>query len=223
MVDELVFEDGDDEAMKWSEYGVPANHTYFGTSSIVSTRIREIKLPKWEKLALFDDFICYNDELERIVFPDYKAITYRMAKDYMGAMTVPFYGYFIKDCPNLREVVSLGETPPQIIAGSDYSGYKDYRGETGEFEFMDNIDDCVLKVPAGSEELYRADPVWGKFKTIYGFENGDYTSIVMPEVAAPETEAVPVYHNLQGMRVEHPVRGQLYIRTIGSCTDKVVY
>ena len=88
---------------------------------------------------------------------------------------------------------------------------------------MDNIDDCVLKVPAGSEELYRADPVWGKFKTIYGFENGDYTSIVMPEVAAPEAEAVPLYHNLQGMRVEHPVRGQLYIRTVGSRTDKVVY
>ena len=223
VVEELVFADGDEDATRWDAFGIEKGHTYLCPDAICSTNLKELRLPKWEKLELCDCFISYNKSLERIIFPEIKLITYGFGLTYKGIDTSIFYGYFIEECPNLREVVSLGETPPQMNVGSNYFNKGFYEGTSGEFEFMDNIDDCVLKVPAGSEELYRADPVWGKFKTIYGFENGDYTSIIMPEVAAPEAEAVPVYHNLQGMRVEHPVCGQLYIRTIGSRTDKVMY
>ena len=223
VVEELVFADGDENATRWDDFGIEKGYTYICPDAICSTNLRELKLPKWEKLELCDHFISYNKALERIVFPDITLIRYGFGSGFIGVSTPPFYGYFIEECPNLREVVSLGEIPPRVNIISDFSNRIGYEGTSGEFEFMDNIDDCVLKVPAGSEELYRADPVWGKFKTIYGFENGDYTSIVMPEVAAPDAEAVPVYHNLQGMRVERPEHGQLYIRTVGSRTDKVVF
>ena len=216
---ELEFEEGDDIALKWHRQGLP----YFSNSSICLTDLSEFILPKWEKLVLDDGFISNCSDLKRVVFPDIKEIMYRYGVSYTGVITPGFRGVFIEGCPKLREVVCLEATPPYINYDPEFNKYTGYWGDTGQFEFMDNIDDCVLKVPAGSEELYRADPVWGKFKTIYGFENGDYTSIVMPEVAASEAEAVPVYHNLQGMKVEHPVRGQLYIRTVGSRTDKVVF
>ena len=35
----------------------------------------------------------------------------------------------------------------------------------------------MLKVPAGSEDAYRADPVWGKFKYIEGFQPGKYAGV----------------------------------------------
>lgn len=219
-VKELAFEEGDEEALKWDTQGI----TYFCSNSICYADLKEFRLPRWENLKLGDGSISSCDNLERVVFPDIKILTYDFGVDYIGVITPGFRGIFIEHCPKLSEVVCLGVTPPCINYDPEFKEYAGYWGETGEFEFMDNIDQCVLKVPVGSEELYRADPVWGKFKTIYGFENGDYTSIVLPEMAeASEDESTPVYHNLQGMRVEHPVHGQLYIRTIGSRTDKVVY
>ncbi len=218
--EKLVFEEGDSGDLFWDGWNEP----FIATEAICLSEFKELVLPKREKLTLADYAISHCENLERLVFPDTPEICYSGCLSFNGAIGfMPYYGYFIEDCPNLSEVVCLGAKPPHINITVDFSEDRGYEGTSGEFEFVDNIDDCVLKVPAGSEELYRADPVWGKFKTIYGFENGDYTSIVMPEVAAPEAESTPVYHNLQGMSVEHPVRGQLYIRTVGSRTDKVVF
>ncbi len=220
MIEELVFEDG-----THADYFNGMN-PYLSNNAFRGMRIKELKLPKWQNMAIGDCVVDENIDLERVVFPDVPSIEYGY-NDYVYKNVTsiqPVYGYFFMECPNLTEVVCLGAVPPVITEIDDFADRKCYKPTNAtSFEFMDNIDDCVLKVPAGSEELYRADPVWGKFKTIYGFENGDYTSIVMPEVVAPETEAVPVYHNLQGMKVERPEHGQLYIRTVGSRTDKVVY
>ncbi len=39
-----------------------------------------------------------------------------------------------------------------------------------------------------------------------------------------ESESVaPVYYNLQGYPVADPVKGNLYVRVVGSRVDKVVY
>ena len=83
------------------------------------------------------------------------------------------------------------------------------------------MDGCVLKVPAGSEALYRAHPVWGRFQTILGFENGDYNLVSINSVEA-DKDATPVYYNLQGIQVKEPVKGQLYIRKAGAETTKVI-
>ena len=118
----------------------------------------------------------------------------------------------IYKCPNMKEVVCFANIPPQF-----------YRHESlyTAFKIIDN-EDCVLKVPAGSEELYRLDPVWGHFKTIEGFEPGEYTGVY--EVAAVEAPyEQPVYYNLQGQRIDHPQPGHLYIRKQGSQVKKMVY
>lgn len=220
--DELVFEDGNEDALKWDDTH-SANHTYIGTGAISDSSVKEIKLPKWENLTLYDRAISCCENLERVIFPDIKTINYGFHLTLNDAMSKPFWGIFFDHCTNLKEVVCMGSIPPDIVIKSDFYEYIDYRGTSNEFEFMDNRDDCVLKVPAGSEDLYRAAPVWGRFKTIMGFENGDYTSVVMPEIIMAGDEEMPVYHNMQGIRVNHPQKGRLYIRTIGSRTDKVIY
>ena len=126
--------------------------------------------------------------------------------------------YIIARCPNLKEVICYNTTPPGFYEFGNIqydSSYMDYATVT------DN-EDCVLKVPAGSEDLYRLDPVWGHFKTIEGFEPGEYTGVY--EVAATETPCEqPVYYKLQGQRIDHPQPGHLYIRKQGSQVKKMVY
>lgn len=123
----------------------------------------------------------------------------------------------ISGCEKLAEIVCLGSVPPELTGIDETAKYDNHTG----FWITDNMDQCILKVPAGSEEKYRQDPVWGKFKTIYGFENCDYTSIsTVP--AAEQSESAPVYYNMQGIKVTNPTKGQLYIRTTGSKTEKIV-
>ena len=115
-----------------------------------------------------------------------------------------------------------GKNPPEVTA---LEGFKDRHVAWGcdvdAFDIVDNMDGCVLKVPAGSEELYRADPVWGRFQTILGFENGDYNLVSINSVKADENSE-PVYYNLQGIQVKEPVKGQIYIRKAGAETTKVI-
>ena len=207
-VSEILFDDGATESLNIS----------CGAFYLVNN-IRELVLPKRPKLRLGGAFVSNCASLQRMVFPDMPEYIYTNSSYDDFTMKAPPVGEMIEKCPSLAEVVCLSNTPPQWADVDKWEDKFDHKG----LYITDNMDECVLKVPAGSEELYRADPVWGKFKTIYGFENGDYTSIVIPEVAAPDAEAVPVYHNLQGMKVERPEHGQLYIRTVGSRTDKVVF
>ena len=218
-IEELIFEDD--------------NHTdyFFGLKPFLSNgafdgmKIKELKLPKWENMAIGDCVATSCNELERVVFPDipyfeygYNFYCYQNVTSIVGV-----YGYFFRDCPKLNEIVCLGTEPPIILGLEDFASINVCRpNECQTFEFMDNIDNCILKVPAGSEQAYRNDPVWGKFKTILGFENGDYTSISSVP-SADSNDAVPVYYNLQGIKVSNPAKGQLYIRATGSTAEKVIF
>ena len=188
--------------------------------------IKELKLPEWNGLVYGDCFAHECENLERIVFPDVATIKYGYNKYYanitlMGP-SVPVYGYFFRDCPKLKEIVCLGETPIEITNIDNFKEKNIWIYNTAEeFTFMDNMDECVLKVPAGSEALYRAHPVWGRFQTILGFENGDYNLVSINSVEADENSE-PVYYNLQGIQVKEPVKGQIYIRKAGAETTKVI-
>ena len=218
-IEELIFEDG--------------NHTdffngmnpYLSNGAFHGMKIKELKLPKWENMAIGDCVATSCNELERVVFPDipyfeygYNFYCYQNVTSIVGV-----YDYFFRDCPKLNEIVCLGTEPPIILGLEDFASINVCRpNECQTFEFMDNIDNCILKVPAGSEQAYRNDPVWGKFKTILGFENGDYTSISSVP-SADSNDAVPVYYNLQGIKVSNPAKGQLYIRATGSTAEKVIF
>ncbi len=222
-VSEIVFDDGAHTEYSFRGYPCISNHAFS-----YSNNLRELKLPKWEDMVLGDCIADFCDNLERVVFPDVPSIEYGYCEDFSDATGMirdyPVFGYFFKDCPKLKEIVCLGETPMEIANIDNFKEKNLWVDNTAEeFTFMDNIDKCVLKVPAGSEALYRAHPVWGRFKTILGFENGDYESTAICAPEADDAACEPVYYNLQGMRVKDPVKGRLYIRAFGSKTDKVVY
>lgn len=84
----------------------------------------------------------------------------------------------INKCANLKEVVSLNPLPPVIHE----SGRK-----MGPYfvHITDQLETAVLRVPKGSEELYRADAVWGEFKNIQGFDPGSLTAseLLMPSMS----------------------------------------
>ncbi len=218
-ITELFFEDGNHTSYH------NGTHPYISNCVFTEMPIRELKLPKWENMALGDCVIANCYELERVVFPDVEYIEY--GYDYYfypsAIVTTRVYGCFIRNCPTLKEVVCDGKNPPEI---TDLEGFKDRNVVWGRdveaFDIVDNMDGCVLKVPAGSEALYRAHPVWGRFQTILGFENGDYNLVSINTVKADENSE-PVYYNLQGIQVKDPVKGQLYIRKSGTQTAKVVY
>lgn len=84
---------------------------------------------------------------------------------------------------------------------------------------------ATLIVPAGSVEAYKTSvhgdnntpDVWQKFQTIVGDTSG------IEALPAEDAAAAPaVYYNLQGVRVDNPSAGQLYIRSQGGKTTKVV-
>ena len=217
-ITELIFEDGNHT----SYYN--GTHPYISNLAFMIMPLKELKLPKWENMALGDCVISNCSELERVVFPDVEYIEY--GYDYYfhpsAIITTRVYGCFIYHCPKLKEVVCDGENPPEITA---LEGFKDrhvvWGRDVDAFDIVDNMEGCVLKVPAGSEALYRAHPVWGRFQTILGFENGDYDLVSINSVKTDENSE-PVYYNLQGIQVKDPVKGQLYIRKAGAETTKVI-
>ena len=207
---ELVLDDG--------VSGVPLALTWNSLSCLSQ---KEFKIPYRSPLTLSDCLMEHNKSVERIVFPDVEEIEYGGANSFSNlSLTVYIYGFFFRNCSALKEIVCLGETPPEITNLELINTYP--FNEATEFNIMDNIDQCILKVPAGSEQAYRNHPIWGKFKTILGFENGDYTSISSVP-SADSNDAAPVYYNLQGIKVSNPAKGQLYIRTIGSKAEKVIF
>ncbi len=215
-ISEIVFKDGEQ-----SDFAFISN---WGISFM--PYLEELKLPKWGNLTLGDCAVAACENLKRVIFPDVQSIEYGYCQYYSDLAImmrdVPVYGFFFCGCPKLKEIVCLGETPIEI---TDIDNFKEkniwVKNTAEEFTFMDNMDGCVLKVPAGSEELYRTHPVWGRFQTILGFENGDYDLVSINSVKADENSE-PVYYNLQGIQVKEPVKGQLYIRKAGAETAKVI-
>lgn len=204
---ELTFDDGKQNSLSLSQ-----------SSFWAVKNIKELKIPKRQKLHLSDGFMSECDNLERVVIPDMDMIDCEAAACHDVAMLARPCGMLISGCEKLTEIVCLGSVPPELTGIDDTAKYDNHTG----FWITDNMDQCILKVPAGSEQAYRNHPIWGKFKTILGFENGDYTSISSVP-SADSNDAVPVYYNLQGIKVSNPAKGQLYIRTTGSKAEKVIF
>ncbi len=216
-ITELVFE-SHGKTDNW-QYGLWASMYAFSNLK----KLKELKLPPHNYLSLSGRAVEQCAELERVVFPDIESIRYAYCSaDLSIPLATRAYACWIMECPKLKEVVCLGSVPPEITGLEIWGQHPDREIASDKFRVTDNVEECVLKVPAGSEELYRAHSVWGDFKTIYGFENGDYTSIAVPEMT-DAAFCAPEYYNLQGIRVVSPVKGQMYIRVSGTQSDKIVY
>ncbi len=203
---------------------LPLRTPFISSNSFRKTNAQELRLPNKIGLTLGDHIFAESEMLERVVFPDLDEIYYDPTCHYSCWTSIkPTHSCLIYNCPRLTEIVCLNDNPPYFYIDEQFFDGTLYGQTTTVFSIIDNMDQCVLKVPAGSEELYRADPVWGMFKTILGFENGDYTAIETVPVAENTTNKIPVYYNLQGIPVSTPVDGQLYIRKTANKAEKILY
>ncbi|MDE7026183.1 MAG: leucine-rich repeat domain-containing protein [Paramuribaculum sp.] len=183
-------------------------HAFYGFKG------KEIRLPNQPIKFTYELFNnCPN--MERLVFPP--VTEHKHIDDFQDVAAIEGRYSDVNDliynCPNMKEVVCYATTPPQFHTrwGNVYT----------DFCIIDKPD-CVLKVPFGSEELYRADPVWGKFQIITGFEPDEYTSISSPYAITDNSDAPVEYFNLQGMKVTNTSQGNIYIRRQGTNVEKVI-
>lgn len=181
----------------------------------------EIKLPENISIKMGDSFC---NQAKRVVFPAQCDLYYCPQNNWSAFPTIhELTANLIGSC---EEVVSLGQTPPEIEVPEDFSAGSNYYGQTStRLHITGNMDECVLKVPSGSENLYRSHPIWGLFKNILGFEGDDYTSISLPEFASDSSDSnhQVEYYDLHGAVVKHPVHGQIYISRTGSHIEKIIF
>ena len=151
----------------------------FYTHVFYDSKIREVRFPNRQiSLGAVAFAKCMN--LERVIFPNFPKIWPLGGTEPRESDTpvFPFSydGYIISECPNLKEVVSLNARPTLFYLQNVL---------VSDVKIIDDYSSCVLKVPAGSEDAYRADPVWGQFKHIEGFQPGEYTDIEGVATDAP--------------------------------------
>lgn len=80
--------------------------------------------------------------------------------------------------------------------------------------------DIPVYVPVGSADKYRETWGWDYFTNF--IETTDFPSSAIGEIAADsETDAPAEYYNLQGIRVNEPAPGNIYIRHQGNRSTKV--
>lgn len=183
-VSEIIFDDTNQnkEQLTFRSHG-------FGNS-----KVTRIKLPFRPNLALAYEFAYNCVNLEEVCFPNKSDMLCVLESQNIYPN---LEGYLVKSCnliaqcPNLKNVVCLSATPPK------FSHY----GRTVDVSIVDNPDACVLRVPKGSEDLYRADAVWGEFKNIQGFEPGEYTGIAAVDTdnSAAAPRQMKVYADNSGI------------------------
>lgn len=202
----------------------PGSELTIGKHALSGMSGKEFKFPTKAHLILGDEIGTKCKNLERVVFPDYKEIDYdpiARYDDFTSITTV--CSNLFTNCPMLKEAVCLGATPPEFNIPQRFFEEGYVNQPTKVFRIIDNCENCILKVPAGSEELYRAHPVWGLFKQIVGFENGNYNAIDPPDIDTENTQECTRYFNLNGIEVDHPANGNLYIRRSATKTEKIIF
>ena len=97
-------------------------------------------------------------------------------------------------CSNLKSITVNIDTPLDLTAESDVRDIMKTSGGSSIFEGVD-LETCILYVPDGSVELYKAADVWKEFKNIRPI-----SSAGMNGVFANDGKPFDVY-NMQGVKV----------------------
>ena len=184
-IENIVFVDNE------CKYEPEVRGALFYTHIFNNCKVKEIRFPQ-RHIGLSTVTIKDCKNLERVIFPNYPEIWPLGCTDYAiigdAESPPPPYGdngCIIYQCPNLKEVVSLSPEPPLFM-------YHTILATT--YSILDDHSTCVLKVPAGSEDAYRADPVWGKFQHIEGFQPGEYAGV---ESVGTTAQSVPEHTSLK--------------------------
>lgn len=108
------------------------------------------------------------------------------------------------NCEKLKTVTSLNPEPPN----ADLFTF-----------FLIKNKDCILHVPEGSVEKYKSAPGWMNFKTIVGDASG------IDSVTSDDNSEItlPIYYNLNGVRIDNPKPGEIVMRIEGNKVYKQIF
>lgn len=144
--------------------------------------------------------LSYCDALEEVCLPDEKNL-------YIDNTVLTY-------CRSLCRVYSPNVVPPVVYS---YNGAAEFGGLTGAEGSVDK-EACVLYVPEGAADAYRADPGWSAFTHIVEY---DFASEAVIEADSLADENCQVeYYDLNGRRVDAPSRG-IFIRRQGASVTKM--
>lgn len=181
-------------------------HTDFGENSFCN-------LPLLKKLDLTSTGI-------HIIQPGVFSICPALEELYLpaGDELMIFDDAFI-GCPALKAVYCPQAVPPTVKKYDPWSDRPvEFGGPTGVEGSIDK-DRCVLYVPIGSAEAYRAAPQWNAFTQIV---ETDFASVEAPAADTSGTADAPVeFYDLHGRRVSNP-SGGIFIRSQGNTRTKVI-
>lgn len=153
-----------------------------------------------------------------------------MSMDYDNAKGIAWaFDAKIDELQNLDGGMTPFYAANALNGGSDY-GMPVVDGE-GRFYFSanitkDNIGNTVLQIPLwGAYIQQNLVALYGSTNIVLFYPLPDNSSGIDEVMSGQdESESVaPVYYNLQGYPVADPVKGNLYVRVVGSRVDKVVY
>lgn len=134
---------------KLTHVDLPAGLTTLEREAFMSSGLKSLVLP--EQISVVPEALCYGcTALSEVVLP---ATCTRLEES-------AFYG-----CTALRRLEVNAVTPPEV----DYTTYEDEEGQSEDvISCFHDVDyaNCLLVVPAGSEEAYAAHKVWGMFSQI---------------------------------------------------------
>ncbi len=175
----------------------------FITRAFYNCKLKEVRLPH-RYMGIPWGMFNSCPSLERIIFPDIEKLR-PLGTNYPNFDGIEGYPYYeeqckIHNCPNLKEIVCLSSDP---VPFREYSTTEEI---CTDITLLDDFSTCVLKVPAGSEDAYRADPVWGRFKHIEGFQPGEYAGVesVSATQYADECMSLKVAVESDGLTQELP-------------------
>lgn len=173
--------------------------------------------------------------------PEYFTVTHIDHYGFKGCenlrhITIPntikyIYEYAFEDCKRLREIrlpESLEFVGERIFVGCDVlvdvycaatTPPRTARGDN-PFELYPALAAATLHVPKGCKYLYDADDEWYQFGHIV---EEDFSEVELIEIEEDSGEVPSTYYNLQGIRVEHPIPGVLYVKLHGNKASKVIF
>jgi len=146
---------------------LPSALQEIGQYAFYGSGLTEISLPN--TLQTIGQYAFYNTQLSEIRVPKnvtsvgtyFAAGCTKLKSAYLGRKqdytNNSNFDYFA-GCNNLELLRVYAGTPPAISSSSSYTGYRT---------------NCVLEVPEGQVDVYKATSIWKQFKEIRAFESDD--------------------------------------------------
>lgn len=197
-----------------SKLTIPSTVNKLQSNAFANNPIEELTIEDCEQALSIDGYQDFGTSLKRVYLGrnlegvanyelKYNETFYdsSIEKLTLGKDVTEFYQDLFT-CYDLKQITCLSTVPP-IVDKENYLVFRDA-----------HYQNCTLYVPAESLDAYKNAQVWKDFLNISG------TSTGINDVDADDKGADIIYYDLEGRKIQNPVKGHLYITNKGK---KVVF